>query len=370
MAKYLYHRSGLDLHPGRLTRNPSQRSYSNSCSANTCSSICTLSHQPLRYLDNELAHLKASKRPLVVSFKRIPKEFNCTYSMNNNSSSNVIKQQNINNEHLDNTNNKKRNDIRLKIFHNTNNNRSSSMNSLNDKRLHNNSTLLLNKTKTNLPCCSKEAQYVNANMSQNATITNGRKNSPNLWTQKHFKIFQRNRRNTNNDQNTFSSNSSLFDDTYVQSKNSSSKTLKPSLFDCIHGLKPSDNFLHYYSRRCSDQYPKTRKDMVYHCKYYKSPYDSPEMSANCKLLEENLQQILENLILYPKNYSKKNHNRSFCLTSCQDKSLKMRRCYSLPILSQFIFDDQFFATAATINTLSSIQYFDRYDKRKIINDTF
>lgn len=363
LAKYLYHRSGLDLHPGRLTRDPSQRSNSNSCSANTCSSICTLSHQPLRYLDNELAHLKASKRPLVVSFKRIPKEINCTYPINN---SNSIMQQNINEQSDKNVNNKKRNDIRLNIFHNTN--RCSSMNSLNEKRLyqHHISTLLLNKQqqKTDLPSCSKKAQYDDL-LHKTLSMTNERKKSPKLFAQKHFKIFQRNRRSTNNDSKQFSSNSSLSNSDYMQSKNSSPKSFKPSIFDCIHGPK-ADNFAHC-SRRCSFQYPKTRRDMVYHCKYYKSPYDSPEMTANCKLLEENLQEILENLILYPKNNCKKDQNRSFCLTSC-DNSLKIRRSYSLPILSQLfqrqISNEQMLATATT-KTLTSYNYFDRYDDKNI-----
>lgn len=111
MANYVYRRSRTNR-KGRLYRNVSQRSNSNnSQSANTCSSICSTQyvlnsslqqhsssynhhlhhhptiHQPnqqlqqqqqtthsLRYLEADLARLHGcSKRPLVVSFRRIPR---------------------------------------------------------------------------------------------------------------------------------------------------------------------------------------------------------------------------------------------------------------------------------------------------------
>lgn len=73
ISKYFYGRHNEKDHfvGGRLFRTTSQRSYSmNSTSLNTCSSICSMQpysthNQTFRYFD--------SKRPLVVSFRRVNK---------------------------------------------------------------------------------------------------------------------------------------------------------------------------------------------------------------------------------------------------------------------------------------------------------
>lgn len=313
MAKYLYHRGGLDLHPGRLTRDPSQRSNSNSCSANTCSSICTLSHTPLRYLDTELAQLKASKRPLVVSFKRIPKEIGVTYAPKSNSSKTNIE------EMSSKQNCRRSNDIRLNFF---NTKRYGSLSSLNDKRF--NQHVPQKNTSYGLPC-HLEGGYDSKMFADIKKKYDG--HSPNRWIKKHLKV-ERNRRDNQLHTNKLQSNSNLSGDFYVHCKISSSKHIKKqSFFDCIHGQKSHD-------ARDSFEQTKTKKEIAYNCSYYKSPYESPEMSANCKLLEENLQQILENLILYPK-IDRRNRNQSFYLSSC-DNRIKLRRCNSSPAISQMI----------------------------------
>lgn len=338
LAKYLYHRSRLDLHPGRLTRVPSQRSNTNSCSANTCSSICTLSHPQLRYLDTELAQLKASKRPLVVSFKRIPKEICSSYVSKKNLSKPIS--ENLSCKQTC----RRSNDVRLKII---NTNRYGSFSSLNDKQF--NRHLPQEKSRYDLSCSSKRG-YDTCNFTNIDKNCDG--NFPNHWTKKYKKIRQ-NKKENQLYHNKFPSSSSLSSDFNLHYKTSCPKYIKKqSLFDCIHGQK----FNH--SGGFSFEQPKTKKEIALNCSYYKSPYDSPEMTANCKLLEENLQQILEKLILYPKIVDKKNQNQSFYQPSYEN-TIKLRRCNSSPAIVQMvqrqIFDENI-PTATT--TFSSFEFND------------
>lgn len=69
---------------------------------------------------------------------------------------------------------------------------------------------------------------------------------------------------------------------------------------------------------------------------YKSPYDSPELSASSKQLEENLQQILEGLVLYPKcNSNAKQPFRRRAL-SFRESSRIIRKCKSVPSLTHLV----------------------------------
>lgn len=217
LDKFLYRRRGQEIRAGRLTREQSQRSNSNSYSANTCSSVCNISNTPLRYLETDLAHLKGSKRPLIVTFKRNSRERTHSFSKMDKSAS----------SHPD-----------------------PSLSNNNEPE----SRLLLSRTR------SKPISF--------QTI---RSDSVPLTIPRECFHISSNNGDTVNGQ--------------VKTKNAHTNT-SPTASSL---LKKAHQFV---SRRSSD-----RKDSLV-CSY-KSPYESPEMSTNCRILEENLRKILAGLVLYP-----------------------------------------------------------------------
>lgn len=290
LAKYLYNRSGLDFHQGRLTRNPSQRSNSNSFSANTCSSVCTIPQQQLRYLETDLAYLKGTKRPLVVSFKRLPKDTrpNTNESLLNGPMASV--------------NFKKSNDMRLRIFDPNRRTSITSISSVDQKSL----------TSKRLSDSPQSSPYkIQIDPTHSSTLQNA--NLPKKQPKKILKA-------------TLKPKYCLFcyaNERVLSSTDLSTdsnfycKQIKPNktLLNCFQKNSPQFDYKH------SDEYFRRDNSHSFRPRIPssdRSPYESPEMSANCRQLEENLQKILENLVLY-------NSNRGGCTNVTQRTHYQQQR---------------------------------------------
>ena len=273
LSRYLYRRSAQELRKGRLAREQSQRSNSNSHSTNTCSTVCSMppqpphTHQPLRYLETDLVHLKTSKRPLVVSFRRIPRDYNnqpviqTHNSMGSSSLLNLNSQNNITNDLLPN----KRHTLCT-----------SSADAAGEK--HETLLYLAAKEKLDLyntnNCQNKKIQLLNSSKN----LYNFKNTSCNNYQ----KILNDHQDNYNEDVNEMSNESFSNSNFQLDCKTTTN----------IIRLPINESRKHSFSCDCTCcSYNSSETSAGTICKY-KSPYDSPELSADSKHLEQSLQIIL------------------------------------------------------------------------------
>lgn len=361
LAKYLYRRSRPELRAGRLTRDPSQRSNSNSHSTNTCSTVCSMPHQQLRYLETDLVHLKTSKRPMVVSFKRIPKDKTKKKKSNNNkySPSKAIVGFCSGSGSVGFSNPKMQASLSMVA------------------QLPNGSG------DGTLTAPQKEQFFAMSNYhsSQNAPSSyqlccdgaNATGVSP------EYRVSDSQRSLNENDlclyrkwlrgQSPKSLRSRIQPETTETISNASVQLFDPvcggavplneyNLFDSInyphlyHNEQLRNNnisnmdfsnslqlecgksvFISKYDMMKRKSGPSPQKFLSLTTSTYKSPYDSPELSASSKQLEENLQHILEGLVLYPKSSSNAKQPFRRRAISFRENSKIMRKCKSVPSLT-------------------------------------
>lgn len=329
LARYLYRRTGRPSPhlQGRFLRNVSQRqSFSNnSQSVNTCSSICStqfnnLNYNSIRsYMDTEIlaSSLHSLQRPLVVSFRRIPKETNSS-SFTSESSSN------FNHDYSDycsiqhqQQSTRKQIDATLKRFPRTTciqNYSKACYDYTNDKESYS-SVSFDDKTTENFYHLNKEtSSSIHSEQRDECMILESRKRIRRL-DEKHIK-------------------------SRTKRKFESFKELKLAIrkdkSEEIGKCHSEENFIHNSTNSTIYATPKTfsnekTKVPCYNTKLYKSPYQSPELSTNYKKLEDNLRLILEDLVLYP-TCSQETKNRNVTISHHQSTKY-FGRCRSLPSLA-------------------------------------
>lgn len=260
-------------------------------------------------MDTEIlaSSLHSLQRPLVVSFRRIPKEPNSSsFTSESSSNFNHDYSEYCSIQHLPQHQSRKINDVSLKRFPRTicmQNYNKSCYDYTNEKESYSsisfdekNSDNFYNLNKVTSPSIHSEQR-------DECMILESRKRIRRL-DEKHIKLRTRKK----------------FEELKLTIRKQENKEMG-KCFSEENFMHNSTNFKAIYSN--TSHHKITEKSKNSHYKIYKSPYESPELSTNYKKLEDNLRLILEDLVLYPSLDSKNRYQPT--KTVC--------RCRSLPLLA-------------------------------------
>lgn len=297
-----------------MNRNFSQRFNSNSQSANTCSSICSVQqfypvNGSFRYVDTDCVTMNRSKLPLIVSFRRNQSHCKAICSLDDS-----MRRPKYTSKHK------------------------SKLHYVQSGLVTHHSGSSMNLTGAAVGCglCLEDKitpshdvnkfngdfDIIPFNISQKECIVN-RQNSPidsnssdelyslpldrksseqsrslcDFYNGNRYGSLKTGRRLKSSDDNKRAQRNASEIDLRRHCRDRESQSLFQAMQEKAHQL---------IGRHTVEQNKRTLPQVA-----YKSPYESPEMTASCKQLEKNLQQILADLILYPRSTDKKDRRRSF-----------------------------------------------------------
>lgn len=297
--------------------------------------------QQLRYLETDLVHLKTSKRPMVVSFKRIPKGKKFSHKFIAIPPSNGVTCQRTGSFSVLEKSYMRSSMLPLPIQPIPS---MSLQSSLESTRLllapTSAPTTTTTTTKTNgdnlINYGTVALQMNGSNVSLADNDDDCKRNSrhsaksPILLLHRSHTDINKNHRSQKHLHEDFGANDFRLFDTINY----------PHLYNKIELPKPTEypltDFRKYNSteRKRSGPYADyTVSNINYTTGTYRSPYDSPELSASSKQLEENLQQILEGLVLYPKTDGTRSKQTGKIIRLRTSHSKIIRKCKSVPSLS-------------------------------------